>query len=94
MAMGAEVEVAPGLFYVYCGSGPLEANEVAVDDLNWHLQGCPFRENLPVGQIWMVVGLTDSCMDTLGPFAIIWHLAMAQAVSHQPSWIVKGSAAR
>ena len=49
--MGAEVVVAPGLFYVHCSSSPLEADEAIVDGLNWHLQGCPFWENLPVGQI-------------------------------------------
>ena len=51
MAMGAEVVGAPGLFYVYCGSGPLEASEVIVYGLNWYLWGCPFGENLPVSQI-------------------------------------------
>ena len=49
--MGTEVVVAPGLFYINCSSGPSEAGEVIVDGLNWHLWGCPFGENLPVGQI-------------------------------------------
>ena len=44
--MGAEVVVAPGLFYIDCSSGLLEAGKVTADSLNWHLQGCPFGENL------------------------------------------------
>ena len=35
--MGAGVVVAPGLFYIDCGSGPSEAGKVVVDGLNWHL---------------------------------------------------------
>ena len=46
--MGAVVVVAPGLFYINCGSGPLEAGKAIADGLKWHLQGCPFGENLPV----------------------------------------------
>ena len=49
--MGAEVVGAPGLFHVYYGAGPLEASEAIVYGLNWQLQGCPFRENLPISQI-------------------------------------------
>ena len=49
--MGAEVVVAPGLFYVDCSSSPLEAGKVIVDGLNWHLWVCAFRKNLPAGQI-------------------------------------------
>ena len=51
MAMGAKVVVAPGLFYMNCGSGLLEAGKAIADGLNWHLQGSPFGENLPDGQI-------------------------------------------
>ena len=50
MVMGAEVVVAPGLFYVNCGSGLSEANKAIADGLNWHLWRCPFGENLPDGQ--------------------------------------------
>ena len=50
MAMGAEVVVAPGLFYIDCGSGLLEAGDMIVDGLNWHPQGCPFGENPLDGQ--------------------------------------------
>ena len=66
--MGMEIEemVAPGLIYVNCGSNPLGDGRLIADGLNWHLWGCPFRGNLPDGQIWMVVGLTDSHMDALG----------------------------
>ena len=46
LAMGAEVVVAPGLFYIDCSSGLLEGSEAIDDGLNWHLQGCPFGENL------------------------------------------------
>ena len=67
MARGAEVVVTPGLFYIDCGSGPLGAGRVIADGLNWHPQGCPFLENLPDGQIWMVVGSIDSHVDALGP---------------------------
>ena len=72
--MGAEVVVAPGLFYINCSSGPLEAGKAIVDGLNWHLWGCPFGENLPVSQIGMVVGLMDSHVDALGllPLSGIW----------------------
>ena len=49
--MGAEVMVAPGHFYIYCGSGPLGASGMIADGANWHLQGCPVRENLPDSQI-------------------------------------------
>ena len=63
--MGAEVVVAPGLFYIDCSSGPLEDSEVIADGLHWHLQGHPFGENLPVSQIWMVKGSMDSHMDSL-----------------------------
>ena len=34
MAKGAEVVVAPVLFYIDCGSGLSEASEVIVDGLN------------------------------------------------------------
>ena len=34
MAMGAEVVVASGLFYVNCSSSPLEAGEAIVDGLH------------------------------------------------------------
>ena len=77
MARGAEMVVAPGLFYVDCGSGLLEAGEVIVDGLNWHLWGCPFGEDLPDNQIWTVVGLMDSHMDALAlsPLSgiLLWH---------------------
>ena len=46
--MGAEVVVAPGLFYIDCGSGTLDASEATADGLKWHLLGYPFGENLPV----------------------------------------------
>ena len=46
MVMEAEVVVAPSLFYVDCGSSPLEAGGVIADGLNWHLWGCPFGKNL------------------------------------------------
>ena len=49
--MGAEVVVAPGLFYVSCSSGLLETSEAMADGLNWHLWGCPFGDNLPDSQI-------------------------------------------
>ena len=51
MAMGVEVVGVLGLFYIYYGSGSLEAIEVIVCGLNWHLWKCPFRVNLPIGQI-------------------------------------------
>ena len=51
MAMGAEVVVAPGLFYINCSSSLSEAGEAIADGLNWHLWWCPFRENLPDSQI-------------------------------------------
>ena len=46
--MGAEVMVAPGVFYVNCSSGPLEAGEAIADGLKWYLLGYSFGENLPV----------------------------------------------
>ena len=49
--MGAEVVVAPGLFYIDCSSGPSEAGGVIADGQNWHLWGCPIGENFPVSQI-------------------------------------------
>ena len=33
MVMGAEVVVAPGLFYIDCGSSPLEAGEAIAGGL-------------------------------------------------------------
>ena len=71
---GVEVVEAPGLFYIYYGSGPSEASETIVYGLNCHLWECPSGENLPISQIWMVVGLTDSCMDASGPSPLsgIW----------------------
>ena len=51
MVRGAEVGVAPGLFYVNCISRPSEAGEAIADGLKWHLLGHPFGENLPVSQI-------------------------------------------
>ena len=50
MVIGAEVVVAPGLFYINCSSGTSEAGEAIADGPNWHLQGCPFGENLADGQ--------------------------------------------
>ena len=68
--MGAEVVGVPGLFYIYCGSSSLEAglwSELAS-------LGVSFGENLPVSQIWTVVGSTDSCVDVQGPLpsSVIW----------------------
>ena len=73
MAMEAEVVVAPGLFYVYYGSSPLEASEVIVYGLNWHVLDF-LGENLPFGQIWMVVGSMDLHVDIQGPSPLsgIW----------------------
>ena len=74
METGVEEMVAPGLFYVDCSSGPLGDSGVIADGPNWHLWGCTFGGNLPDGQIWMVMGSTDSHMDTLGllPLSSIW----------------------
>ena len=51
MTMGVHVVGAPGLFYIYYGSGPLKASEVIVYGLNWHLWECPSGVNLPISQI-------------------------------------------
>ena len=54
MAMGAEVVVAPGLFYVDCSSGLLEASEVIANGLNWYLWGVLLgRVSLKVKSEWL-----------------------------------------
>ena len=82
MVRGAEVVVAPVLFYIDCSSCLSETSEAILDGLNWHLLGVSFWGESPMdSQILMVVGLTDSHMDALGPLAFIWHSVMAQAIS-------------
>ena len=51
MVRVAEVMAASDLFYIDCSPGLLEVGRMGVDDLNWHLWGCPFGENLPDDQI-------------------------------------------
>ena len=68
--MGDEVVVAPGLFYVDCSFGPLEAGEAIADGLKWHLLGCPFEDNLPVGQIWTFMGSIGSHVEAWDPLPL------------------------
>ena len=51
--------------------------------------GCPFRENLPQSNLngCGVNRFTHGCP---APLTFIWHSVMAQGISCQPSWIVKG----
>ena len=76
--------VAPGLFYVDCGSGPLGDGGVIADGLNWDLPGVLWGESSRWSNLngCGVDRFTHGCP---GPLTFIQYSFTAQVISHQPS---------